>query len=334
MYNAQNLDPSFSGLNWFTWFVGVVVDIDDPLKLGRMKVRCFGFHSLDPAIMPKEHLPWAEPILPPNQRQTSLDVVHGDWVVGFFMDGRYAQKPVVYGVFNGLKNGEGVDELTTNQLAKLPQYAQNIILSEDGKPTNPRLSYTVVGSTISLNNKRREHVCDVSMEMKRAASWVRSKFSEFMKIIREGIRAALKALGISPDGTSARLKELAQAIAREANQLRNFLKDVNVAIEVFNAFVSHVNQMIEWILSLPEKLLALLAGCLENLRRSLAISFSELFSVKGASSDLSAFTEAAQEVQKTLGAAVQTAGNAAAAAANAAATAQVVSSTTSISFKI
>jgi methyl-accepting chemotaxis protein len=334
MYNAQNLDPSFSGLNWFTWFVGVVVDIDDPLKLGRMKVRCFGFHSLDPTVMPKDHLPWAEPILPVNQRQSSLDVNHGDWVVGFFMDGRYAQKPVIYGVFNGLKNGNGTDELTPQQLEKLPQYAQNIILSEESKPTGPRLAYTVVGSTISLNNKRREHVCDVSLPMRRAAEWVRLKFSEFMKIIREGIRAALKALGFSPDGTSARLKEIAQAVTREAKQIQKFLKQVNSAIEIFNAYVAQVNQMIEWILSLPEKLLALLVGCLENLRRSLAIGFSELFSTQGSSSDLSAFTEAAKEIQNTLGAAVQTASNAAAAAANAAATAQTVSSVTSRTFKI
>ncbi len=29
----------------FIWFMGVVEDIDDPLKINRVRVRCIGFHS-------------------------------------------------------------------------------------------------------------------------------------------------------------------------------------------------------------------------------------------------------------------------------------------------
>lgn len=41
----------------------IVEENDDPLEIGRVRVRIFGIHSLDPEETPLEHLPWAEPCL-------------------------------------------------------------------------------------------------------------------------------------------------------------------------------------------------------------------------------------------------------------------------------
>ena len=41
----------------FIWFTGVVEDRMDPLRLGRCKVRAFGFHSHDISEQPTETLP-------------------------------------------------------------------------------------------------------------------------------------------------------------------------------------------------------------------------------------------------------------------------------------
>lgn len=38
-------------------------DNEDPLDLGRVRIRIFGIHSLDPTETPVGHLPWAEPAL-------------------------------------------------------------------------------------------------------------------------------------------------------------------------------------------------------------------------------------------------------------------------------
>ena len=35
----------FMGLDGFVWFTGVVEDRNDPAQLGRVKVRCLGFHT-------------------------------------------------------------------------------------------------------------------------------------------------------------------------------------------------------------------------------------------------------------------------------------------------
>ena len=37
----------FMGLDGFIWFVGVVEDRNDPDQLGRVRVRCLGFHTED-----------------------------------------------------------------------------------------------------------------------------------------------------------------------------------------------------------------------------------------------------------------------------------------------
>ena len=37
----------FMGRDGFIWFAGVVEDRNDPLKLGRCRVRCLGYHTED-----------------------------------------------------------------------------------------------------------------------------------------------------------------------------------------------------------------------------------------------------------------------------------------------
>ena len=91
----------------FTWWQGVVEDRTDPLKLGRCRVRVFGYHVDDLDEIPTEDLPWATPMQPITSAAmngigtTPLGPVEGTWVFGFFRDGRNAQEPVIIGTFGG-----------------------------------------------------------------------------------------------------------------------------------------------------------------------------------------------------------------------------------------
>ena len=91
---------NFFGLEGFVWYVGVVEDRADPEKLGRVRVRCFGWHTEDKELIPTSALPWAHPSLPVNLPATYTPK-EGDMVFGFFMDGDSAQNPVVMGVLPG-----------------------------------------------------------------------------------------------------------------------------------------------------------------------------------------------------------------------------------------
>jgi hypothetical protein len=89
------------GMDGFIWFHGVVEDRMDPLGLGRMRVRAFGWDDKNRVLVPTEHLPWAYPMLPLNSDQGQVHTPkEGTWVVGFFRDCTQAQDRIVLGTIN------------------------------------------------------------------------------------------------------------------------------------------------------------------------------------------------------------------------------------------
>jgi hypothetical protein len=91
----------FAGKNGFVWWIGIVEDRKDPLKMGRCRVRCVGWHADNKMQLPTEQLPWAMPMLPINNTNPYAPK-EGDMVAGFFTDGEAAQDPVIMGVFPGI----------------------------------------------------------------------------------------------------------------------------------------------------------------------------------------------------------------------------------------
>jgi hypothetical protein len=85
----------------FVWFQGVVEDVNDPKMIGRVRVRCIGYHTEDINELPVDLLPWA-PFLNGTNAMSAPNVLPGDWVVGFFLDGDQAQQPVVMGSLIGI----------------------------------------------------------------------------------------------------------------------------------------------------------------------------------------------------------------------------------------
>ena len=77
------------------WFIGVVEDRTDPLKTGRCKVRCLGFHQQSSTELPTEELPWAQLLIPANSQNEIKPPKEGSWVMGFFKDGDRCQEPMI-----------------------------------------------------------------------------------------------------------------------------------------------------------------------------------------------------------------------------------------------
>ena len=84
------------------WFVGLVIDIDDPLKLDRVKVRIQGIHTHDTSLIPNSDLPWAQVAIPVTEGGSSgiganASLKPRAQVFGFFLDGKNSQLPLVIG---------------------------------------------------------------------------------------------------------------------------------------------------------------------------------------------------------------------------------------------
>ena len=89
---------NFIGQDGFVWWIGVVEDVNDPLTLGRCKVRCFGYHPAKSTNqVPTEDLPFALTIHPLNTPNLYASPKVGEWVFGFFLDSMSAQEPAILG---------------------------------------------------------------------------------------------------------------------------------------------------------------------------------------------------------------------------------------------
>ena len=113
IYALNNRMENFQGQDGFVWFTGVVEDRDDPTKLGRVRVRCVGYHTDNKTKIPTEDLPWAwvmQNIHTPSMAgwgDTPGFMVEGTWVVGFFRDADTLQEPIVIGTLPGVPNQAG-----------------------------------------------------------------------------------------------------------------------------------------------------------------------------------------------------------------------------------
>jgi len=144
MINRQD-DQFKNGL--FTWFIGSICDINDPLNLNRVKVCAYGYYD---GMESHDDLPWATVMMPVtsasikgNGGNHHLEV--GSWVIGFFRDGPSAQDPIVMGSIATQTDGtpdipeESYSKATAGQIAlaavttsKLPSVDNKVYKSKAG----------------------------------------------------------------------------------------------------------------------------------------------------------------------------------------------------------
>lgn len=92
----------------FRIWEGVVEDRNDPLNLGRCRVRVFGLHTSNKTDIPTESLPWAYPAQSLHSAamngigDTPLGPVEGTTVLVYFRDGEEYQQPVMTHTLGGI----------------------------------------------------------------------------------------------------------------------------------------------------------------------------------------------------------------------------------------
>jgi hypothetical protein len=304
------ITEDFYGRKQFIWWTGIVEDVNDPLKIGSVRVRIIGVHSEDKNLVPTSSLPWAQVMLPTTGANATMGPREGDWVMGFFQDSEYAQIPVVMGVFPGI---ESVQSQTVYREAAAreggaqskprPSQVDRVI----GEPTTVRISRGVLeGTLINVTNQDRKHVCDISSDVKKATNYVKGQFGVIIKALRDGIRALLIKLGFDPSGESTKLVQLAKAIKREIEYVTDVISEVNEMTLELLEIARQIRAMIEYILSLPDKLKKFLSDCLSAFLKAIAEGIADLFTkpgstkVPGKPSELSVLLKQITEASKNL----------------------------------
>jgi hypothetical protein len=94
-------------MNIQNWFMGVVEDVSDPLEMGRIRVRCFGYHNPDRQFLPTKDLPWMQTIFPVTAGPASGEIGSSPTlelnsiVFGAFYDGSELQDAIILGTVPG-----------------------------------------------------------------------------------------------------------------------------------------------------------------------------------------------------------------------------------------
>ena len=120
---------NFAGKDDFVWWTGVVEDVEnDPLQIGRVRVRIYGHYDDDIAV---EELPWASPVMPISSAsiggigQSPTGVMVGSWVMGFFRDSHGGQDPIIWGTLPGRKLGANEGQSRNNRGREVPSTLQD-----------------------------------------------------------------------------------------------------------------------------------------------------------------------------------------------------------------
>ena len=125
-------------------YTGVIEDRNDPLKLGRCKVRIVGLHTHDATKLPTVDLPWALPMQPITSAAlsgigtTPLGLVEGTWVVVMFKDDDN-QYPIILGSIGGIPQSSSGDVTVDDSVL-------NIKIDGEIKQTNTQSNVILDGS--------------------------------------------------------------------------------------------------------------------------------------------------------------------------------------------
>jgi hypothetical protein len=173
----------------------------------------------------------------------------------------------------------GVEE--TNS-PKPPASSPNDV-STEGNPTQPQLSSgNIIGTGIATSNANRSHACDTTLFVQRNVS-LAAIFEPTIRTIREVIKKILDALGISPGSNG--LVEQIKKIKRYIDDITKFLSKVQKALDALVVVVQKINALINYILSLPARLLSLFVNCLQELYAELKAQFTDIVNASTGTKD-------------------------------------------------
>lgn len=296
----MTINKDFYGTN-FVWWVGEIVDRqNDPLKMGRMKIRIFGLQEKTD----EDKLPWAQLLVSPNSPNSFSSLKNGDWVHGFFQDGMNGQMPIITGYYPSIsppteivenKKSPAVSSVPSFLSPKsVPEPAPGLVCRAPNEPTFARESRGSIEQTsLEKANEMLEKGCSSVPEVQKALLWVKIQFGEIAQAIRRGIRKLIIALGASDsEGLVSKAIAFLKEIKAGLEKVKEFFDQMKKWIKIFKEVILKVRQFIAWVLSLPSKMIKFIIGCLKSFMGAISDGISSVGDMPDISpEDQAAFTE-------------------------------------------
>jgi hypothetical protein len=135
---------------------------------------------------------------------------------------------------------------------------------------------SVEGTIVDNLNSQISHVCDFSLDIQKNIG-LKKYVKAISRFIRDGIRAVKLALGFGePSGLIFTVIEKLKAAAAFIRYVqKEYIQPVLDFQKYVLDVVVKIKKLIQWILSLPAKIFAMLKGCLTRLYKTIASIFSD-----------------------------------------------------------
>jgi len=151
-----------------------------------------------------------------------------------------------------------------------------------GDPTTPVFSRggeNIIGTTIAQRNNQLVHSCDFANDLIKHIQ-LKKFLKSIARWVREGIRKIMQVLGFTDaSGATSSIINALKKLAKELKYIKTEYIDPIIEFQKYVlAVIVKIRAIIQWILSLPAKLLALLRDCVLRLIKSLVKMFTDEFS--------------------------------------------------------
>jgi len=267
-------------------YQAIVVNTNDPSKLGRVTVRIIGIHSLKKNELPDDKLPW---VMVRTQPGAFVQYEIGDLVEIEFWNGN-SDYPIVVGKYTGIASVivDGYsNSFTTREYAEkvygvLPAWPEGTTRKREGETVIPgRASGNLTGSPTKVANENKEGACDISSAMKinignlklqisGAIQWIKDKLKSFFDGFKEN--AYIHSIQLEIKKWVMKLKNL-----------QKFIKLVDDVLLAVKAALDAAQKIIAWIVSLPALFAKALNECMQEFMDSINEALSSSFgSISGA----------------------------------------------------
>jgi len=308
-------------------WTGVVEDTKDPLNLGRCKVRVFGVHSDNLQEVPTATLPWATPVTPPNSSKSFSTLLEGDYVIGYFQDGEGSQVPVILGstpaVFSKAYNtAKGFSPQSKDPIKTDLPAGQ----AHGPVTTPPSARGDIANTAIYYTNKTLDHACDFRYQINldvglgtfinpvtaiqqaikagknKAAMQMRLLVGVMADKLRKAVNALIAIMGLDKTGVLSMSYSVAKDIFRKINEMTMKVAEVVELATYYISLVKEIQQIIDYLKSLPARILAMVQDCIFGFVNSVKNFVSQVKSIPGAvqNSVENVFTQLTSSANETL----------------------------------
>lgn len=206
----------------------------------------------------------------------------------------------------GEYNRPEVAQTNQEKTPQPPDNAPGMNLQQAGKPTTPANAWTVANTVVGYTNSDLVHSCDfrflinlgdlnigtienpvtliknsIANAKNKAAAIIRVLLSNLLDTYRITFDGILVALNADPTGIIGQAVSEARNVIRKINALSRKLAEYAGSAALMISFVAELKQIVEWIKTLPSKVLGMLTDCLKTFTNGITAAAKQVSAIPG-----------------------------------------------------